>query len=246
MAQKLISSRQHPLIKYLVKIRENRSFRYQEKKVMLAGEKVIEELLTTEIPEMVFALEETSLSKDLPLTLVTKEVLQKITGLSTPAKMAALFPMPSFSPLEDKKYILVCDEIIDPGNLGTLIRTACGLGWEGIIFTPKTVDPFNGKALRSAKGATFHIPMNIMEKEEIVTLARKKSFTAFFADLSGKEVEKIEIRSPLMVILSKESGIDPLFASHFTAVTLPMKEVIDSYNVAAAGAILLYLMRPKV
>lgn len=122
------------------------------------------------------------------------------------------------------------------------MRTALGLGWEGVILTPGTVDLFNDKALRAAKGATFLLPYTRMTTEEIARL--KLHF--FTADLEGTPLEKGDFKPPLALILSNE-GRGPGTWSEKLAkkITIPMSRQIESLNVATSGAILLYAMRPK-
>ena len=247
MVAKEISSSQHPLVKYFIKLREEKAFRHREKKVLIMGKKMVEELCQKE-PLEILLLEKGS-KKELPAkeTLyLSKSLFKKITALPSPESICGIVKLPLPSSMEKKNYLLVLDGVADPGNLGTLFRSALGLGWEGVILTPTSVDPFNDKALRSAKGATFFMPYSFMKKEEILSFFKKKKVTAYIAHIKGKEVQKVHLKKPLALILSKESGIDFTFAKNFSKIALPMRNEIDSFNVAVSGSILLYLLGPLI
>lgn len=172
--------------------------------------------------------------------LVTEAILKKVTGFSTP--VAAEIALPEPQDLSKKQFLLILDQIGDPGNLGTLLRTALALKWDGVILTPGTVDLFNDKAIRAAKGATFHLPFARMTIEEISKL--KLQF--FTADLHGSPLRTTTFKPPLALILSHE-GRGPGSWSEKLAkkVTIPMSNQVESLNVATSGAILLYEMRPS-
>lgn len=173
---------------------------------------------------------------------VTEEIMKKITGLEQPDGFAAEIKLPLPQDVSDKQFLLVLDQIADPGNLGTLIRTALALGWEGVIITPGTVDLFNDKALRAAKGATFHLPYAQMTHEEISRM--KVRF--YTADLEGQELRGAHFRPPLALILSHESRGATAWAEKIgEKVTIPMHVKAESLNVATSGAIFLYAMRPR-
>jgi TrmH family RNA methyltransferase len=237
MVTKKITSLQHPLVKHWVELREKRSYREEAQRVLVSGEK-----MATELPiRVLITLEPTSIPAP-EHYLVTEAILKKITGLENPDGFAAEVSLPTPQDLSSKKFLIILDRIADPGNLGTLLRTALALGWEGAILTPGTVDLFNDKALRAAKGATFHLPYARIPTEEIIRL--KTHF--FTADLEGKPLHKAIFHPPLALILSHEGQGPSLWSSSLAQkITIPMNTHVESLNVASSGAILLYTMRPS-
>lgn len=235
MLTKKIDSLQHPLVKRWVKLRTERSYREETQAVLVVGKKIVREIpvkiliSTTPGPGVHY--------------LVTDEILKKITGLNQPDGYAAEVEIPKPQMLFGLKYLLILDRIADPGNLGTLLRTALALNWEGVIVTPDTVDLFNDKALRAAKGATFRLPYTCLTHEEIAEFIRKNGIHAFTADTDGKPFEQTSFKPPLALILSNEST----GPAHDIGqkITIPMSGSMESLNVAAAGAILLYAMRSR-
>jgi TrmH family RNA methyltransferase len=242
MLAKTITSLQHPLVKYFVELRKEKSIREEKKEVLLAGEKLVRELSEKEPLSVLMTLDEAPEIRAKDRYLVSEEILKKVTGLEKPDGFAASFPMPPEQNLENKKALLILDRLSDPGNLGTLFRTALALGWEGIWLTPGTVDPFNDKALRAARGATFWLPFAWKTPEEIAAWSKFHGACLYTADLEGESIDEISPpKGPAALILSSESHGTGQWPSR--KITIPMGPHVESLNVAASGAILLYALR---
>lgn len=234
MLPKKILSLQHPLVKHWVNLRKDKAYRNQEKRLLIMGEREISEqknlvLISTEFSDI--AAQEHY--------LVSEEILKKITGLGSPSGLAAEVALPPPQNLRSKKKLLILDRLADPGNLGTLLRTALAFGWDGVIVTPHTVDLFNDKALRAGKGAIFHLPYMCMEEEELIAWA--KNINLYVADTNGAPLDDIKSQEPLGLLLSSEAeGPSPWAENLGQKVTIPMRKGVESLNVASSGAILLY------
>jgi len=237
MVPKMITSLQHPLVKHWVELRTERAYREETQRVLVVGEKMSRELSV----EILISLEPSFHPQAKENYVVSEPILKKITNLNEPDGFAAELSMPKPQDLSHKKFLVILDEIADPGNLGTLLRTALALDWEGVIFTPGTVDLFNDKALRAGKGAQFHLPYARLTPEEIGEM--KVHF--YTADLEGEPIETAHFNSPLALILSSEGhGAGTWSEGKANKITIPMSGKVESLNVAASGAILLYTMRP--
>ena len=240
MAIKELTSLQHPLVKHLVKLREDRAYRYASKRVVISGVKLIKEL-SSRFPLRTLFIEKGH-SPSFPLQaestyLVSSQMLKKATGLENPEPLAAEIDMPEEKSLSSCRYLLVLDGIADPGNLGTLLRSALALGWDGALITPHSTDPYNEKALRSAKGATFILPWKWASWEEL-------DVPIYAADAKGKPLSACSFSSPLALALGNEAhGVSKSLMSRATSVAIPMREEMESLNVASAGAILMYAIR---
>lgn len=245
---KRITSPSHPLIKHLLKLRKERSYREEKNSLLLIGNKIVEEVMKkgVKVKNLIICENFPSHFTGVEPIFVTLDIMKKITGLASPEELALEIMLPEKRNLKKEKYLLVLDKIQDPGNLGTLIRTAHGLNWDGIVITEDTVDPYNDKALRAAKGSTFSLPIFFISTEELKNLIIEKKYTPFLADLNGKRPEEISYAPPLMLILSNESK-GPAFWTKIikNKITIPMRKDIDSLNVAVSGAILIYLMGPR-
>lgn len=247
MLPKLIKSLQHPIVKHWALLRMDRAYREDSQRLLLVGEKIIREL-SKEIPLLSLAtLHPCDDIQAQEKYLVSESILKRITGVDHPDGYAAEVALPPPQDLTEKKFVLVLDQISDPGNLGTLLRTALAFEWEGVILTtPGTVDLFNDKAIRAAKGASFHLPYAWMTVEEVEAWIQNKRVAVYTADIEGKPLDELSFKKPLALILSSESqGPRPQFEKISQKVTLPMSSKIESLNVASSGAILLYAMRPQ-
>ncbi len=234
MAKKIESS-QNPLVKHLVKLRQERSYRYASQRVFVEGKNLIQEL-----PEAIrlLALEE----KDFPphikaeRLIVSPAVMQKLSGVKTPEGLIAEVEMPKNEALKGK-FLLAIDRVSDPGNLGTLLRTALALGWEGAYILEGSCDPYNEKALRAAKGATFRLPLCQAGWEAVLECPLPR----YVADIRG--APPIEVKEALLVLSHESTGAGEQAKSLCRAVSIPMSGRMESLNVATAGAILMYAMK---
>lgn len=240
---KEISSIQHPFVKFLCKLRTEKKVRHKHRQILIIGTKMVEECKNL---DTLIVQKGSIFSKEIQAKeywFVSEAVLKKITGIKNPEPFAGVIPMPPWDSLKGKKCILALDNISDPGNLGTLLRSALALSWEGIFITHGSADPFNDKALRAAKGATFRIPMRLGSLEELLTFALEETLEPILADLKGIPLDSWKRKEKILLILGNESlGISPLLKKAGTSITIPIQEM-ESLNVATAGGILMYNLR---
>lgn len=247
MIAKLITSLQHPLVQHLVKLRQKRDYREAQKRVLVIGEKVVREV-ASKMPLISLITLEDKVCEDLSAPLIIRgsnQVLKKICGLEEGGDMAAEIALPEKGDLSNKRYILILDRIADPGNLGTILRSALALGWEGVILTPGSVDPYNDKALRAARGATFFLPITFCEAPEILQMIGNGRL--LIADARGKTIAQITKAFPLFLLLGNEAhGPSHWAKARGEAVGIPMHEGFESLNVAIASGILMYELKVNV
>lgn len=239
--KKKITSLKHPTVKHLLSLRSKKIYRDNKKLLFVFGKKIVKDLEKRSLIKTYITSDE-NFSSDLPTIFVTEEIMRKVTNLKSPDSYAAEVFYPEMR-VPEGDYILILDSIMDPGNLGTLIRSALALGWDGVIITKGSVDPFNDKAIRAAMGATFSIPIAILTKEEMKKFISGRE--SYLADINGRDVNSFSFSPPVSLILSNESkGADKALLKLTKGVGVPIKNM-DSLNVSAAGSILLYLMRNR-
>jgi len=212
-----ITSLDNPLVKHFVKLRTQRSYREENNSLLVTSKKLVEELRCHSTPKRI--LDEAS-----------EAVFKKITGQPSPEGIAAEFSMPPPSSLMGLDYVLVLDRVMDPGNMGMLLRSALALGFEGVLFLEGCCDPFNEKALSAARGALFHLPYRFGTLEDI-------DAPLLVADLEG---EPPSFQKRCALVLGNEAQGSDISAAK---VTIPHKGAMESLNVAAAGSILMYNLR---
>lgn len=243
-----IVSLQNSLVKHLVHLRGEKTYRHRSGRVIVSGVKLISEL-AAHYSFRTLLIEEGLLPppsyKADEVFEVSKSILKKITGLKNPEPIAAEIDMPKSADLSSARFLLILDGISDPGNLGTLLRTALALGWDGVFLTEGSADPFNEKALRAAKGATFKLPLKSGSRQELNTLLHTKPFTLLAAHAQGKDLKKWQPSScALALILGNEShGVHPELKERSEMIAIPMSSLMESLNVATAGAILMYALK---
>ncbi|MFZ0566253.1 MAG: RNA methyltransferase [Chlamydiales bacterium] len=232
-----------PLFKHLVKIRQNRRYREKHRSVIVSGKKVVQEIAEKVAPKKILL---TTLDAALPLEgelyTVTMDRMKKITALLSPEGIAAEFPLPEPTSLIGKKRVLVLDQIADPGNLGTLIRTAFALGWEGIFFLPGCVDPFNDKVLRASRGALFSLPWTFGDWEKLALLVQQNKWIPYIADTEGEPLPSLteKVENVLLLLSNEAHGVSTRGKELGKRISIPMQQQAESLNVAIAGAILMY------
>lgn len=242
----MIASVQNPLVKYLVKLRENREYREEIGSVVISGAKLVREVAAIAAPKKIFVEESKEAFLEGEIIQVSHAVLKKITGLPSPEPIAAEFDLPSPSTLKQKKPLLVLDAIRDPGNLGTLLRTALSFGWGGVFFLPTCADPFHEKTIRSSRAALFRLPWREGSWEELFKLQKEENLTLYIADIEGKPLSSIQPSEKVMLLLSNEAqGVAKTGEKFGEKITIPMMGEMESLNVAIAGAIIMYYLRTK-
>jgi len=239
-----ITSVQHPLVKHMVRLRQNRDYRYEHRSLLLEGIKPIAEIGGKFHFKTLMMLNETLLPigiKADEILIVNESIMKKVSGMQTSEGIIAEIEMPEPASLKGLKFIVAFDGIADPGNLGTLLRTALALGWEGAFIIDETCDPFNEKALRAARGATFRLPIAWGNWQMLHELISKNHLNPVVADLQGTPIEKCERKDSILLVLSSESqGVSEDARKVCDPVTIPMPGEMESLNVAIAGGILMY------
>ncbi|HEX4838860.1 MAG TPA: RNA methyltransferase [Rhabdochlamydiaceae bacterium] len=236
----MISSLQHPLVKRLVKLRDHKAFRAQEKSVLIVGVTLVSDV-AARMPL------KTLISVD-PLPFNAKEsylappnVLEKIISISSHDLVAAEVEIPKQSSLEKCKTVVVLDAVSDPGNVGTVLRTAIALGWDGAFLTPRTADPFNDKALRAARGAPLFLPLRQGSHADLKQLIHTNAMNVYVADVEGKTLNDVPFKKPLALVLGHETeGPSDEMKALGQVVSIPMANQMESLNVASAAAIFMY------
>jgi RNA methyltransferase, TrmH family len=141
--------------------------------------------------------------------------------------------------------IVVLDAVQDPGNVGTIVRTAAALGAAAVVAMPGTVDLWNAKVVRSAMGAGFHLPTFAGTWDALDAFRQRESFALWGADVAGTPVFELKPADRLALIVGNEgAGLsDDARQRVDRLVALPIESTVESLNVAVATGILLYQLR---
>lgn len=233
---KEISSLQNPQVKHWIKLRKDSEYRQQSQTVFLEGKKLVEEA------KDIVALISTDPNQS-DAIVVTDIVFEKISGMKSPEGVAAEVKMPKKGSWTQLERLLVLDGINDPGNLGTLFRTAMALGWQGVFLLGECCDPFNEKALTASRGAALKLPFQRGSWNELEDLIQQFQLTPLVADLNGQSIDTIKNRGQIALVLGNEAhGPSPQTLKRCKPITIPIHNM-ESLNVAIAGGIMMYQLR---
>ncbi len=139
-------------------------------------------------------------------------------------------------------FLLVADQVHDPGNLGTMVRTALAAGATAMAITPGGVDPYNAKVLRATAGAIFRLPLVSMDAASLSGALAQHGVRMLVADARGSvDYREARVDRPVAIIVGNEArGSDPVWSAVGTGVRIPLFGPAESLNVAVAAALLLY------
>lgn len=244
MSNNYLTSLYNPIVKHLVKLRQDRDYRYEQQSIVIEGLKSIEENRPF-IKKLFYTQSMGFCPMGAPEEwFVSDDVMKKISGMTSPEGILAEMKMPPFSSFAGVKYLMVLDGINDPGNLGTLLRTALALGWEGAFLLPNSCDPYNEKAIRAARGALFRLPLGKGNADDLSQVIQKNNLVPLVADLKGDPPSKVPKGKGVLLVLCNEAhGVSPEVEKLCKKIAIPMPGEMESLNVAIAGGILMYLLR---
>lgn len=245
---KRITSGNHPLIKHIVKLRQNRDYRYDQQRLVVEGIKPIEELSRKTRFNAILTYNEAMIplgAEADEIILVNDVAMMKASGMESPEGLLAELPMPEPSLLKGCRRLLVFDGVNDPGNVGAMLRTALALGWQGAYFLEDSCDPFNEKALRAARGATFRLPLAWGGWDTLKEIAKREELRPIVADIAGKELNNFQDRRGILLVMGNEARGASKEAKEFCEpVTIAMPGEMESLNVSVAAGIIMHALRP--
>jgi len=173
---------------------------------------------------------------------VAGDLLQKLSDTETPQGILAVLNDTPLPIPESPSFILIPDQIRDPGNLGTLFRTAAATGIQAVLLPPETTDAFAPKVLRAGMGAHFRMPILPMGWEEIKEMSKTANLQIFIADMDGTSCWETDLRKPLALVIGGEAegASDEARRLASGKICVPMAENVESLNAGVAGSVLMF------
>lgn len=242
---KKINSVQNQQIKDICKLHTSKG-RELSGKFIAEGTRVCKSLISSGANiEQIYATEK---MKDLALeieqeekiTIVSDDLMNKISTSKTPSGILGIFSIPEKPDINKLSSGIVMAKISDPGNLGTLIRTAAALNVKTIVLI-ETVDPYNPKVVQSSAGTLMQVNIFQISWEELIKNKKNKKLYALVVS-GGKNPKELDFKDSLLIIGSEAHGIPENWVDQCDEkMTLPMPGNVESLNAAIAGSIALYL-----
>jgi TrmH family RNA methyltransferase len=180
-------------------------------------------------------------TRGMDVEIVANRLMQSVSDTETSQGILAVLEDSQLPILQSLSFVLILDQIRDPGNLGTLLRTAAAAGVQAVYIPPETTDAFAPKVVRAGMGAHFRIPIRSLTWDEI--RATTQGLKIQLADMEGTiSCWDADFRSPLALIVGGEAeGASPQARKLATSnVSIPMPGQSESLNAAIAGAILMF------
>lgn len=245
-------SRDNQFVKHALKLKQKK-YRDEQGRFLIEGIRLIEEGIKEGLVEYILyssKLMETNGAERIEhcgvkMYEVSHDILKELCDTQTPqgAAAVAIKPEVAFDELQGG-FIIIADGIQDPGNLGTIVRTADAAGADGVILLKGTVDAYNSKTLRSTMGSVFHIPVICYENmEDLVDSLKKKGFSIYASSLEDSEIiYNCDFNGKIALVIGNEANGMP--QEHIKLCThkikIPMVGRAESLNAASAAAIIIY------
>ncbi|MGB4015571.1 MAG: RNA methyltransferase [Bacilli bacterium] len=243
---KKIASVNNSFIKELRKLRLKK-YRDQAEKFLIEGYHLVSEAASSGLLETVLICDEKDEIRGIENVLVTEEIIGKLAQSQAPQKIIGVCRFLPRGPLAGKRFLLL-DGISDPGNMGTLIRSALGFGVDCVIASPDSVDIYNDKVLRATQGAIFKI--KILKEELTGVIARLKADGVIVYGAlpkGGVPLRDLSRAEKHALVLGNESrGIrDDIAILCDENITIETQTRLESLNVSVAGSVIMYFLSQK-
>lgn len=221
-------------------IRDNRHL------LFLDNPKIIKDAIkNNSIKPIVAFVESEEMAQDLALPCkvyrTDAKTIESLTDVKTPQGVCVMVEYIQDIVKRPETNFLVLDTIQDPGNAGTLIRTALATGFDTVVMVD-SVSPTNSKLVRSTVGAIFNINIYQMTKQEFLSVAKEWNLPLLMADMQGTNLFETEIEEQIGVVVGNEGkGVcDEIASLCSRSIKIPMNEGIESLNAGVSGAIIMY------
>ncbi len=236
----VITSLDNKKIKDVVKL-QNKKYRDLTNTFVVETTHLVEEAEKAGIVKELFLVEDEFVDRD-DTYFITKDIMKKISSMESPSNILAVCEKSNSKEIIGSK-ILLLDEIQDPGNLGTIIRSSVAFGVTTIILSNDTVDLYNPKVIRASEGMFCHINIITMDLEEAIKKIKDRGIKVYGTNVvNGQEVNTISDKSSYALVMGNEGNgvkkhIQELCDEN---LYIPMNESCESLNVGVACSILLY------
>jgi len=247
---KHITSRDNPIFKYLKKLADNARQRRLERKTLIDGVHLIQsyhqaygepELII--IPEGKSSLEATHLMQQFEhvnTIMFPTLMFAELTPVASSTGILAVIETPEIALPVTVEFALMLEDIQDPGNLGSMLRTALGARVDAVYLSKGCTDAWSPKALRGGQGAQFYL--NIIESVDLLQIMQNFVGNTYATTLQGDSIYAQNLREPSAFLIGNEgAGLsDKLTKAASKHISIPMHPQLESLNAAAAAAICLF------
>lgn len=250
----MITSTSNQQVKYLLQLQKKSKVRNEEGVFVVEGIRMFREVpknlvKKVYISETLFNKKKDELNlKDFPVEILSDQVFSYVSDTKTPQGIMCVVRQQQYEIekllKKDVPHFFVLDNLQDPGNLGTIIRTAEGAGVDGVFLSKECVDIYNPKTIRSTMGSIYRMPFVYVEDlEELLDRFRQKKITSYAADLEGRQSYDLENykKGTAILIGNEGNGLrKEISDAADVKVQIPMQGQVESLNAAIAASVLMF------
>ncbi len=241
----IITSVNNDLIKETVKLKEKK-YRDLTNTFLIEGLHLVNEAINNNLIKVIFVLEDFSFDTNFKKIIVSREAMKKLSDNPSLPKIMAIVEKKKEESIGNKVVIL--DRVQDPGNLGTIIRSATAFNFDTIILSNDSVDLYNSKVVRSTQGMLFNINILRRDIKEEITNLKSKNYLILGTDVyNGSDVSKYTVNKKFALVLGNEgTGVSEEVKSLCDDnLYIKMNSNCESLNVSVAASILMYELGSK-
>jgi RNA methyltransferase, TrmH family len=253
----MITSVQNPKIQWVRSLISHRQVREETNAFVVEGVRLAEEALASKIKPLLvlFSSQLSERGREISASFagmgvqveeISPRLMETIADTNSPQGLVVVLPIPKTILPKTLDFVIVADNLRDPGNLGTLLRTAAASGAQAVLLTPGTTDAFAPKVLRAGMGAHFHLSILSQSWDQIRSFCKdsyQPPLNIYLAETeNGIPFWKLDLRQPLALVIGGEAdgasqeGRDAADAN----ITIPMPGKSESLNAAIAAGILIF------
>lgn len=253
----MIESSSNVQIKHIQKLKKSARYRKKNQSFLVEGWKMVHEALKCGLVQQIYlsaSAGTTEMAKEVQkhqtVEFVSAKLFADISDTKTPQGILAVVTMPEYKIedyIEKSDVSFLCLEAInDPGNLGTMIRTAEGAGMTGVILSKDSVDLFHPKVVRATMGSMFRVPFFVTDEfVDFMHLLQKKKFKLYAAHLNGtSSYTEVSYQGKIGILIGNEANglTDEVAETADWKVKIPMKGELESLNASVSAALFMYEM----
>lgn len=248
-----IESKDNNLFKNAKKLKERKN-RNKSSQYIIEGFRLVQEafkanvdidylIVTKDGNEKIDQFLSNYINENMKIYVISDNLFKDLISTENPQGILAVINMNLMPMKSNGSFYVLCDKIQDPGNLGTVIRTAHAAGVQGIILTKGTVDIYNEKTIRSTMGSIFYIPIHYDENLSLVKKLKEEGFNLVVTSLdTDKSFFDVNLKGKVILTVGNEgNGVsDEVLEMADTKVKIPMPGNAESLNVAIATSVIIY------
>lgn len=238
----MIDSVNNEKVKYFKRLRDKK-YILDEKKYIVESEHLVEEAYKSGLLlEVITSKSDTNY--DVKTTLVSEKVLKSISLLPSVPNIMGVVKYKEDNEIIGKKIVLL-DNVQDPGNVGTIIRSALAFNVDTVILSNDSVNLFNDKMIRSSEGTIFKMNVIKMDLRSAIEKIHSLGIKVYYADMNGTiDLDNAKINDYALVLGSEGKGIsDYIKELSDESINIPMNNLCESLNVSVTGGIIMYKFR---